>query len=215
MKPIKSLVLVGVLAAIPLLAPGEASAGGYYGPGGPPPNSQLPGGFHNRQGRLMFGGSIGIGGMHDNVGAIGDSTPAGEVSGHIGGFLGPRFALMFEAQGNFQQLTNDFINGNTTLVQAAAMVAGQYWLTPQLWIKGGLGLASLQIQDDFGAASQPSNGFAAMAAVGFEVFSSRYLSVDLQGRLINGTYRADDPSSNQGTTGNITSGTVGIGINWF
>lgn len=215
MKPTKSLLVLGALAALPVLAPSEASAqpGGYYQ--GPPPNSQLPGGFHNRQGRLMFGFSLGLGGMHDDVGALGDSTPAGEVSGHIGGFLGPRFALMFEAQANFQQLTNDFINGNTTLVQAAGMVAAQYWLSPQFWIKGGAGLASLQIQDDFGNATQPSNGFALMGAAGFELFSSRYLSVDLQGRIINGTYSADDPVSNQGTTGNITSATVGIGVNWF
>lgn len=214
MKPTKSLLVLGALAALPVLAPSEASAqpgGGYYQ--GPPPNSQLPGGFHNRQGRLMFGFSVGIGGMHDDIGPIGDSTPAGEVSGHIGGFIGPRFALMFEAQGNFQQLSQDAFGDSVTLVQGAGMVAGQYWLTPQLWIKGGIGLSNLQIQDDFGNASAPSNGIAVMGAAGFELFSSRYLSVDLQGRIINGAYSNDETQG--GGHSNITSGTVGIGVNWF
>jgi hypothetical protein len=210
MKPIKSLLLVGLLAAIPTLAPSEASAqpGGYYGPGGPPPDSRLPGGFWNRQNRLIFGFSGGVGGMHDDVGPIGDSTVAGMISGHIGGFIGPRFALMFEAQANIQQLGQDDFGGSVSLVQGAAMVAAQYWLTPQLWVKGGIGVANLQIQDEFGGVGEvASNGLAVMGGVGFELFSARYMSVDLQGRIINGSYDS--------TSDNITSATVGIGINWF
>jgi hypothetical protein len=91
------------------------------------------------------------------------------------------------------------------------MIAGQYWITPQLWIKGGLGFANLQIQqsDAFGtfAESRPENGTAIMGAVGFELFSSRNLAVDLQGRLLNGSYKGIDD--------NITAASVGIGINWY
>ena len=216
MKPIKSLLLIGLLAAIPTLAPSEASAqpGGYYGPprGGPPPSSQLPGGFHNRQGRLTFGFSAGIGGMNDDGGDIEcvscDYNPlAGQVSGHIGGFIGPRFALLFEAQANIQQLSQEqFAEDDIFLTQYAAMVAGQYWLTPQLWIKGGIGLANLQLSDAFGE-QEVDNGTAIMGAIGFEVFSARNFSVDLQGRLLNGAYKGID--------NNITAGSVGVGINWF
>jgi len=211
MKPIKSLVLLGVLAAIPALAPSTASAQGYYGPGAGPPNSTLPGGFHNRQGRLMFGFSLGLGGMHDDFGDItcdNCDTVSGQVSGHIGGFIGPRFALMFEAQANFQQISQGvFVQDDTFLTQSAGMVAAQYWVTPQLWVKGGLGLANLQVSDNAGNASVPENGTALMGAIGYELFSSRYLSIDLQGRLINGSY---DSLNN-----NITAGSVGVGINWF
>lgn len=212
MTPIKSLVLVGVLAAIPTLAPTEASAqpGYYAGPGGPP-NSLLPGGFHNRQGRLMFGFSLGVGGMHDDFGDIdcnGCQALSGQVSGHIGGFIGPRFALMFEAQANIQQIqAGAFIEDDLFLTQSAAMVAAQYWVAPQLWIKGGIGLANLQVDDQFGNSSAPENGTAVMGAIGYELFSSRYLSVDLQGRLINGAY--------EGIDNNITAGSIGVGINWF
>ena len=210
MKPIKSLVLVGVLAGM-MFASGDASAQRYYGPNpgyGPPPNSQLPGGFWNRQNRLIFGFSGGLGYMRDDIGDVGDGTVAGSVSGHIGGFLGPRFALMFELQANVQQLdATDQFGDPISLVQTAAMVAAQYWLTPQLWIKGGIGVANLQLQGEFTSGEIASNGVAVMGAVGFELFSSRYMSVDLQGRIINGSY--------DGTGDNITSGTIGVGINWF
>lgn len=214
---IKSLVLVGLVAAIPTLAPSDASAqpGGYYGPGGGPPNAQLPGGFHNRQGRLTFGFQGGLGYMNSDVfgdlncnGCSGGGVSFG-VSGHIGGFLGPRFALMFEAQVNGQQLTEEqIVEDDIFLYQTAAMVAAQYWVTPQLWIKGGIGLAHLEEQTRDGFAGfEIDNGTAILGAVGFEIFSSRYLSVDLQGRLLNGSY--------EGVDDNITAGSIGIGVNWF
>src|SRR5688572_27084388 len=103
MKPNKTLVMLAFL-----LAPGVAAAQGYYGGSGPgqysqPPSTQLPGGFHNRQGRLMFGVNAGLGAMHDDFGDIeceNCSAVSGELAGHIGGFIGPRLALMGELQGN-------------------------------------------------------------------------------------------------------------------
>src|SRR5262245_56752289 len=121
-----------------LLMPSVALAQ-YYS--SPPPNSQFAGGFHNRTGRMLFGFSLGLGGMEDSGGDVectNCSALAGELSGHLGGFLGPRFALMGELQGNVQTLSSDRFSGDTTeLVQSALMIAGQYWITPQLWIKGG------------------------------------------------------------------------------
>jgi len=209
MKLIKPLLIVGLLA----LGATEASAQPYYG--GPPPNSTFPGGFHNRTGRLAFGFSLGLGGMSDSQGDINcptcDYNPlSAEVSGHIGGFIGPRFALLGEVQANIQTIAED-VNTSDTLEQSALMIAGQYWITPQLWIKGGIGFANLQIQrsDAFGvfAQSQPENGTAIMGAIGFELFSARNLAVDLQGRLLNGSYKGIDD--------NITAASIGIGINWY
>lgn len=217
MKPIKSLF---VLAAL-ILFPTVASAQGYYGGGGgggyynaPPPNSTLPGGFHNRQGRLIFGFSLGLGGMSDRGGDIECSncdynTAAGEVSGHIGGFIGPRLALLGEVQGNIQTISSGLYE-DTQLVQSALMVAAQYWVTPQLWVKGGIGFANVQVDHQYwdGTATEPvDNGMALMGAIGFELFSARYFSVDLQGRVLNGAYKGIDNS--------ITAGSVGIGVNWF
>jgi hypothetical protein len=215
MKPIKSLIILALLLA-PTAAfaqYGGGGGGGYYQ--GPNPNATLPGGFHNRMGRIAFGFSLGLGGMSDKGGDINcancDYSPlAGEASLHIGGFVGPRLALMAELQGNIQTLAVSATQ-DTNLVQSALMGAAQYWLTPQLWIKGGIGFANLQIQsaDDFGvfAASRPENGLAIMGAAGFELFSARNFSVDLQGRLLNGSYSS--------LNNNITAGSIGVGINWY
>lgn len=216
MKPMKTLVMLAFL-----LAPGLAAAQGYYGgsgPGqyGPPPSTQLPGGFHNRQGRLIFGVNAGLGGMSDTGGDVdcyNCSSVAGQLAGHIGGFIGPRFALMGELQGNAQTLSVGAAGDTETLVQTALMIAGQYWITPQLWIKGGIGFANVQVEwSAYGdgvtdAATQPENGVAILGAVGFELLSARNFSVDVQGRLLNGAYDSIGY--------HLTALSVGVGINWF
>ena len=206
MKPIKTLILFALV-----LAPALAEAQGYYGGPGPGP---YPGGFHRRMGRLAWGFSIGVGGMNDSSSSIGcsncDYQPlALEADLHIGGFLSPRFALLFEAQVNEQQLTaQDATNDSTQLEQSALMVAGQLWLLPQLWIKGGVGFADLHINDNsIGTVSGVDTGFAVMGAIGFELFSGRFFALDLQGRIIDGSY--------QGISDHITSGTIGLGFNWY
>lgn len=208
MKPIKSLLVLAVI-----LAPGIAGAQGYYGGGyGGGGGAPLPGGFHNRMGRLISGVSVGVGGMHDagsgitNCGNCNYNPLAVEVDGHIGGMISPRFALMAEMQVNAQTVQSDVINGDTVLSQEALMIAGQFWLTPQLWVKGGIGFAHLDAQDaytqyDFGG------GGAIMGGVGYEVLSARFFAVDLQARIIEGSYHGLDD--------HITSGTVGVGLNWY
>ena len=205
MKPIKSLIILAIV-----LAPALASAQGYYAGNG----YRERGGFHHRMGRIAWGGSLGVGFMNDNGSGLScsncDYTPwAGEGDFHIGAFIAPRFALLFEAQVNAQQVsqTTDTTDGST-VYQSAFMVAGQYWLTPILWVKGGIGVAHLSISDDFtGGTADIDNGFAIMGAVGVELISGRFFALDLQGRIINGTFG--------GTDDNITSGTVGIGLNWY
>ena len=199
-----------------LFVPAAASAQGYYG-GGPgyagPPTSQHAGGFWNRGGRIMWGFSLGLGGMNENGRQVecincSYSTLAGQVSGHIGGFVGPRLALMGELQGNIQTLSTDGFD-DTTLVQSALMFAAQYWVTPQLWIKGGIGVANLRVEDSYygTVAEVPENGIALMGAVGYELLSARNFSIDLQGRLINGSYDSVNT--------NVSGASIGIGINWF
>lgn len=206
MKPIKSLLVLAVL-----LAPGLVSAQGYYGGGGPPP---VPGGFHNRMGRLSWGFSVGLGGMHDDGSGITqcatcDYNPiAVEVDGHIGGMLSPRFALLGEIQGNAQTVDVDPASGNSTvLTQSALMLAGQFWVTPQLWIKGGIGVAHLDAQDDYGNSWDFGGGAAIMAGAGYEIMSAQFFALDLQARIIEGTYNSGND--------HITSGTIGLGLNWY
>lgn len=206
MKPIKSILVLAVL-----LAPAIAGAQGYYGGGGY--GAPLPGGFHNRMGRPMWGFSVGLGGMSDDGGDIKcdascDYSPvAVEVDAHLGGMLSPRFGLMAEFQGNAQTVHSDVINGDTVLTQSALMIAGQFWITPQFWVKGGLGFSHLDTQDDFGPSQDFGGGGVVMAGAGFELLSARFFAVDLQARIIEGSYH--------GINDHITSGTIGLGLNWY
>jgi hypothetical protein len=210
-----------VAFAAVLLAPAAAAAQPGYGPPPPPPPggyysqpTTVPGGFHDRAGRMAIGFSFGLGGMNigdDDVtcGNCDYDPIAGEFDFHIGGMLSPRFALLFEVQGNAQTVEEN-LYGATSLVQATAMVAGQYWLTPQLWIKGGIGGASLSYSYDDGYESQSENideGMALMGGVGYELLSARTFSIDLQGRLVSGSYDSFEQ--------NVTAGTIGVGFNWF
>jgi hypothetical protein len=204
MKPIKSL-FVFALVVVPSLAAAQP----YYG--GPPPSVE-PGGFHRRAGHLAWGFSIGVGGMHDSGTGISScdncnfNPAAGEIDFHLGGMVNSRLAILFEGQANLQTIHSDGLNGDTTLTQTAAMVALQYWLTPQLWIKGGLGFAHLSVDDTY-VTSDLGSGGALMGAIGFEIFSGRRFALDLQGRIIEGSYSGVDDQ--------ITSGTIGLGFNWF
>jgi hypothetical protein len=210
-----------VAFAAVLLAPAAAAAQPGYGPPPPPPPggyysqpTTVPGGFHDRAGRMAIGFSLGLGGMNigdDDVtcGNCDYDPIAGEFDFHIGGMLSPRFALLFEVQGNAQTVEEN-LYGATSLVQATAMIAGQYWLTPQLWIKGGIGGASLSYSYDDGYESQSENideGMALMGGVGYELLSARTFSIDLQGRLVSGSYDSFEQ--------NVTAGTIGVGFNWF
>ena len=211
MKLIKSVLLAAaVLAPLSFASSAEAQPGGYYAQ---PASTQLPGGFHNRQGRMIFGFSLGLGHMSDNEGKIGCdascnySTLSAGVSGHIGGFIGPRLALMAELQGNAVTLATDGFD-DITLVQSALMGAAQYWITPQLWVKGGIGFANLSVDDTYdGSSTNIDSGMALMGGVGFELLSSQRFSVDLQGRLLAGSYDGIDQQ--------ITAASIGVGINWF
>ena len=205
MKPIKRLLVLAIVAL-----PGLAGAQGYYGGGyGPPP---VPGGFHNRTGRLAWGFSIGLGGMHDDGSDITQcdncnySPVTVEADGHIGGMLSPRFALLGEFQVNAQTVHSDAFNGDTVLSQGALMLAGQFWVTPQLWLKAGIGVADLQAQDAEYNIDLGSGG-AVMAGAGYELLSARNFAVDLQARIIEGEYNSGND--------HITSGTIGLGLNWY
>ncbi|HEY6174166.1 MAG TPA: hypothetical protein VIX73_06970 [Kofleriaceae bacterium] len=202
MKPIKSFLVLAILC-IPALA----SAQGYYGPR---QGTTVPGGFHNRAGRLTFGIGGGLGGMHDDTGSIGCASCdfnvlAAEGDFHIGGMVSPRLGFMLEGQFNSQQVDANTVNGDVFLTQGALMFAAQFWVIPQLWIKGGIGGASLHVDDAF-FTNDAGTGGALLGAAGVEVFSARNFAFEVQGRIIEGLYSHDY---------HVTSGTIGLGINWY
>jgi len=205
MKPIKSLLVLAIVCV-----PAFASAQGYYGRRRAEPEA---GGFHHRAGRLTFGFGVGIGGLHDGGSAITECVNCDvqpltfEANAHIGGMINSQLALLFEVQGNVQTVQrNGGFDDDTTLSQGAALFAAQFWVLPQLWIKGGLGFSRLTVGDntfteDFGSGS------ALLAAAGVEVFSARNFALEIQGRLLWTSYNSFDD--------NLTSGTVGLGVSWY
>ena len=154
MKLASSLVV-----AATLLAPAIAAAQPGQTPPPPPPPppgygyysappATAPGGFMDRQGRLAVGFGLGLGGMNADHADLScpscDYNPiAAGIDFHIGGMLSPRLALLLEIQVNGQTL-QDYGDGTQTLTQAAILGAAQFWVTPRVWLKGGLGVANLQ-----------------------------------------------------------------------
>jgi hypothetical protein len=222
MKRVLLLVLASLalpaLAAVASAQPGNYNGGRRGGGGGYYTQApQLaPGGFWDRGGRLVWGLSIGLGGMSSKDGPIDcprcDYNPlAVEIDLHIGGMLSPRLALMAELQGNVQPVDEQGGGeGTKSLAQGALMFAAQYWVVPKVWIKGGIGFAQLSYNysDSSGEFDDPiDDGAALMVGAGIELLSSRDFALDLQGRYIRGTYDGIDDS--------ISSGTIGIGVNWY
>jgi hypothetical protein len=223
MKSIAPLVLASLL--LPAIAVAQPGYGGGPPPGYNPGNNPggyysqpptAPGGFWDRSGGLVWGLSLGVGAMSSKDGPVRCNSCsynplAWEVEFHVGGMLSTRLALLGEVQGNVQ--TVDVVaggQGTQSLAQLGAMVAAQYWITPQLWIKGGLGLAHLSYNydDAYGTQEQPiADGGAALLGAGYEIVSGRQFSVDLQGRYIVGSY--------DGVQDKVSSATVGLGVNWY
>ncbi len=210
------LAVVFAVAAVPAIAAAQPGAqpggGGYYNQ----PSAVTPGGFWDREGRLTWGLSLGIGGMSSDSGPIDcancDYNPlAVEIDVHVGGMLSSRFALMGELQGNVQTLEEQGGGeGTLSLAQFALMVAAQYWVVPKVWVKGGIGVAHLSFNYDdyYGSAEEPiDDGGVFMVGAGVELLSGRDFALDLQGRYIVGSY--------DGIDDRISSGTIGIGVNWY
>jgi hypothetical protein len=112
---------------------------------------------------------------------------------------------MFEGQLNSQQIDSNTVNGDQFLTQGAAMFAVQFWVLPQLWLKGGAGFASLHVDNEL-FTEDVGTGGAIMGAIGVELLSARNFAFEVQGRIIEGLYSHDY---------HVTSGTIGLGIDWF
>ncbi len=174
----------------------------YYPP--PPP----PRGVY-RSG-LVYGFSLGVGGL--SLADCGDVCGAvGMAEFHLGGMIGPRLALMgdfWEGVRYFSDLnlgTGETFHGIYTL-------ALQYWLTDQLWVKGGLGVGRIQINSDISAFPvDDESGFGFMLAAGIEVVQSYNFALDLQLRYGNVAYS----SVSSGGAGDANTFGVLVGFNWY
>lgn len=150
-----------------------------------------------RQGWVV-GFSLGAGSM---VGDRGDSLEGIAYDAHVGFMVSPQLALLIEGYGvsHFEE--------NNGLTQSMLLVAGQYWINPQLWVKGGLGTGRLSLQNNDGVTVEESEeGVAVMFAAGYEIMHSQNFAVDLQLRTGAVTYDNDLT---------ISQTAAAVGINWY
>lgn len=184
--------------------------GGGYAPGyapPPPPVRRAP----VRHG-LTLGFDVGVGSMTAKSGPIRcdgcDGDPAtGSLGFWIGAMVRPRLAILFHGSINGRSLDAD---GVETMWDSTALVAAKYWFTPRLWVKGGLGYASLVVTYDDGFTStsdQLDQGGAAMLGVGLEAVHSPRFSLDVS---LTGT-----TSSFKDIDDQIDVALLGLGLNWY
>ncbi|HEX4452654.1 MAG TPA: outer membrane beta-barrel protein [Kofleriaceae bacterium] len=134
----------------------------------------------------------------------GGQKAAGGFTGHLGGMLTPRLALMGEvwAMGASQN--------NVTNTQVMANLAIRGWATRRLWLQGGVGFARSKVSFDAGdgvmASDESATVPAFMAAIGVELIHSHEFGLDLEARTGTGFYEGD---------ARIYNGAIGVGASWF
>jgi len=207
-----ALLLASAPAALAQGGPGGPAAA--PGPRTPPPAGANPFAgprFPNRRGlTLGFGG--GIGSMEtSDIAGLGDDSLAGGVFGHVGWMLTPQLALVGEAFTALQSTGDNIGAGDVFLAQTGVFVAAQFWATPQLWFKGGVGGAFASFQDDAGIVEDIGSGDggpALLLAAGFEVLHAPRFSLDVQFRFASATYDGVVDTR-------VSQGIFAIGFNWF
>ena len=197
MTPTKRLAVglgVALLTLFGSLAAAHAQYGApppYYPP--PPPRGMY------RQG-LVVGVGIGAGAITaSDCGNCGGGALG--LEGHLGGMMTPRLALMAELWSLIRPLS-----GGVTLSNTIFSGALQYWATSQFWLKGGLGVGTIDLTDDYsGASFDRESAFAVSGAAGFEVLQFYNFALDLQLRLAHVAYSG-------GGAQNIA---FLVGFNWY
>ena len=121
----------------------------------------------------MFGFGLGFGTADcDNCG---DSESGLAYDAHIGVFLNPRLALMFDLSGWYDSM-ND-----VSLTLSSNTLAAQYWVLPQVWVKGGIGMARATISDS--SFSSDESGLGLTGGAGYEILQNGSFALDVGGRL--------------------------------
>jgi len=201
-----ALVLASLAA---LTLPSIAAA---QSPGAPPPGygpAPMPPAVSTIERRgLTAGFGFGFGGMESNDGPIEcidcNDSVAGSFDGHIGVMLTPRFAVGLEVWGSGQALDSA---ADASLVQVLVMGSAQWWATPRLWVKGGLGSAHLSMRFSDETRDELANGAAGMVAVGYELVHRPRFAMDVQLKGGVGNY--------EGFGDRISQGTLQLGFRFF
>ncbi|MEM9489920.1 MAG: outer membrane beta-barrel protein [Myxococcota bacterium] len=164
-----------------------------------------------RQG-LTIGFGIGVGDI-DCTDCDAGLEAAG-VEFHAGVMINPRMAVIGEIWAMSHSERDDTFDAEITLTHLIATAGVQYWVLPRLWVKGGLGIAQGFLTVSVGnieASDESEAGLGLMAAVGYEVLTTRRFAMDAQLHLGTGLYGDTD----DGTDFEANNISVGLGFTWF
>lgn len=150
------LVLTGIAAAQGAPPPPPPAGGGYYAAPTGPIRSGFTGGL-----------DIGFGMTHIAPDGFDSQTESG-LSGlnfQLGSFVNPTMAINVRISGTtFQSEFSD-----TTLISGLLGVTAQYWVAPQAFVGGGIGIGILTTDDE---NADSETGLALTARGGYEFWQS-------------------------------------------
>jgi hypothetical protein len=185
------VVLIGLLVPASAFGQPQRVDGAQPAPGQPqPPPPPPPAPTEQVRDGLTFGVGLGVGSLRADCPDDGCSA-AGEavgIEGHIGWMLAPRFALMLDVWTMFH------VEGFLTVYQVVNTVAAQYWLTPAIWIKGGVGnaVAGYNWRGIFAQREDKTEAApGVMFGVGWELVSKKNRVLDLHFKYGTGFYNAE------------------------
>jgi hypothetical protein len=136
------------------------------------------------------------------------------ASFQVGWMLTPRLALMMDTHAaavGESNLEHPGAEANA-LVQGVVVLGAQYWTSPRIWVKGGIGhgevRASATIPSDNGMSvdiTETESGFGSLAAVGYEFYQGDSLRLN-----VNAQY-----AGIHGDQLNRANLVLGVGMAWY
>ncbi|RMH39519.1 MAG: hypothetical protein D6689_16255 [Deltaproteobacteria bacterium] len=128
-----------------------------------------------------------------------------------GRMVTPRFAIVVDAwtlvhgDGRAAEQPSEY-DGDPDLAHDVVALAGQWWVTPRLWLLGGVGRASYRVRAP-GVAYDSDPAAAVEFAIGYEVARASRVAVDLQFRYAGAHYPADDVD--------LENAALAVGLSWY
>lgn len=199
-RTVRSVVPAPALAALAVVTTLAAAAGTARAqPAGEPPVARP-----ERKGLLLgFGVNAGNLSCESEGDECNGVTEAGGIDLHIGTMLRPRLAVVGEVWPMAH--TED----NVTITHVITTIGLQYWLTPGLWIRGGVGgaYARFTYARIIALSDDTETVPAVMGAVGYEVLAGRRFTMDVQLRGGTGFYQ--DRAVKASNAG------IALGFTWY
>jgi opacity protein-like surface antigen len=149
---------------------------------------------------LLIGAGVGAGLFRCSQDACGLATWALGFDVHLGRMVHPRLGLVVDGW-----VTSHPAQG-AGVVDAIATLGPRLWLSPTLWLWGGVGLGRSCIESMLGESCELGLGFA--AGVGYEIATADFFALDLE-------FRAGDILESEMSAPTATVMSVGLGFTWF